>query len=50
VAVLTSSNENADREEAYRLGADSYLVKPSDPDHLVEIIQQLMIRWQQIRR
>lgn len=50
VAVLTSSNQHADRQEAYRLGAGSYLVKPTDPDQLVEIIKELMTRWKQLCR
>ena len=28
VVMLTSSNENADLEESYRLGANAYVVKP----------------------
>jgi CheY-like chemotaxis protein len=45
VVVLTSSNQNRDMQEAFRLGTNSYLVKPADPDRLTKIIQLVMTRF-----
>jgi len=45
VVVLTSSTENRDIEEAYRLGANSYIVKPIDFDKFVEVARQIEIYW-----
>lgn len=45
VVVLTSSREHADLERAYRLGANSYLVKPPDFGALLEMVQTLDVYW-----
>ena len=45
VVVLTSSEENADINRAYDLGANSYLVKPVDFDGLLEIVKGLGLYW-----
>jgi CheY-like chemotaxis protein len=45
VVVLTSSAENRDIQEAYRLGANSYIVKPIDFDKFVEVARQIEIYW-----
>jgi CheY-like chemotaxis protein len=37
VVVMTSSNQPSDLEEAYRLGANSYIVKPSATEELVDL-------------
>jgi CheY-like chemotaxis protein len=50
VVVLTSSNQDRDRQEAFRLGANSYLVKPTDPDRLTRMIEQVVARWKEFRR
>lgn len=45
VVILTSSSRTEDRDEARRLGADDYLLKPSDPSKLVEMAKSLENRW-----
>ncbi len=43
--VLTSSNELADINRAYDLGANSYLVKPGDFRLLVDLVNALASYW-----
>ncbi len=45
VVVLTSSKEDRDLEEAYRLGANSYIVKPVEFDNFAQAIERLGIYW-----
>ena len=45
VIVLTTSSEQRDVLRAYRLGANSYLVKPSSPPELTEQIRALKRYW-----
>lgn len=45
VVVLTSSNEDRDIVESYRLGANSYVRKPVDFVEFVEAAQQLGLYW-----
>jgi DNA-binding response OmpR family regulator len=45
VVVLTSSMENADQAESYRLGANDYIRKPTGMSELVEIVKKLKSRW-----
>ena len=45
VVILTSSSRPEDREKAHQLGADDYLLKPSDPRKLVEMVKSLQGRW-----
>jgi two-component system response regulator len=45
VVVLTSSNEDRDLEEAYKLGVNSYIVKPVDFDKFVEAVERLGLYW-----
>src|SRR5215468_8944283 len=44
VIVLTSSNQEKDIEQAKRLGADDYRVKPQQFEELIEIVQQIRDR------
>lgn len=44
VVVVTSSMLLSDIESAYRCGANSCIVKPSDPATLIEMVQD-MSRW-----
>jgi CheY-like chemotaxis protein len=41
VIIFTSSHHEPDVERAYRLGANAFLVKPSDADELLEVAQLL---------
>lgn len=45
VVVLTSSREEKDIIESYRLGVNSYLVKPVDFDKFVECVTELGFYW-----
>lgn len=45
VVVLTSSEESADINGAYDLGANSYLVKPVEFDALLELVKWLGLYW-----
>jgi len=45
VLVLTSSSLHEDIERAYRLGANSYVVKPSSPEKLLEIVSDFRDWW-----
>jgi len=45
VIVLTSSTSDSDMEQAYLLGANSYILKPSDATKLRELGQLLKQYW-----
>jgi len=45
VIVLTSSASDADIAKAYSLGANAYLVKPSDSSQLVDMVQAIKHFW-----
>jgi len=45
VAVLTSSKEERDIVESYRLGVNSYIQKPVDFDQFRETIKTLGLYW-----
>ena len=45
VIVLTSSTSDRDVREAYRLGANSYLNKPSGSEELVALVRALDVYW-----
>ena len=45
VVMLTSSTEDRDIAEAYRLGANSYVRKPVEFSRLLDVMQQLGAYW-----
>jgi two-component system response regulator len=50
VVVLTSSDEQRDLVESYRLGCNSYVRKPVDFDDFVRATQQLGLYWLLLNR
>ncbi len=45
VVVLTSSREEVDLEECYRLGVNSYITKPVDFDDFTKVVGELGLYW-----
>jgi two-component system response regulator len=45
VVVLTSSAEDQDMVRSYGLGANSYVRKPVDFTHFVDVVRQLVLYW-----
>jgi CheY-like chemotaxis protein len=50
VIVLTTSSEDRDIQEAYRLGCNSYIVKPVEFDKFMEVASQVEVYWGAINR
>ena len=44
IIVLTESEKNLDRRLAFKLGADEYLLKPCDPQELIERLNAILRR------
>lgn len=45
VLTLTSSSRPEDQEQARLLGANDYLLKPSDPRTLIDVVKSIHDRW-----
>ena len=45
VIVLTTSAEDGDIQEAYRLGCNSYIVKPLEFNRFMEVASQIEVYW-----
>jgi two-component system response regulator len=45
IVVLTSSHEESDMIESYRLGVNSYIVKPVDFDKFIEAVRNIGLYW-----
>jgi CheY-like chemotaxis protein len=50
VIVLTASNLDQDVDRAFDLQANSYLVKPSDTDGMVETLDKVKDYWLRINQ
>jgi CheY-like chemotaxis protein len=50
VVMLTSSREDSDLTESYRLGANSYVVKPVDFVQFTQAIRELGLFWSLINQ
>jgi CheY-like chemotaxis protein len=50
VVVLTSSAEDRDRIESYRLGVNSYIVKPVDFDDFTRAVAEIGMYWVLLNR
>jgi DNA-binding response OmpR family regulator len=45
VVVLTSSHEENDMVESYRLGVNSYIIKPVDFDKFIDSVRDIGLYW-----
>ncbi len=45
VVIVTSSREEPDMKKAYRLGVNSYVVKPVDFDQFIQAMSSLGLYW-----
>ncbi|MBU1013755.1 MAG: response regulator [Bacteroidetes bacterium] len=45
VIILTTSAESKDIQTAYKLGANSYIVKPVELDKFIEVAAQIDLYW-----
>ena len=45
VIVLTTSTEDSDVAEAYKLGCNSYIVKPVEFDKFMEVASRIEVYW-----
>lgn len=50
VVMLTTSAEHGDIEAAYKLGANSYIVKPVDFDKFRAVAEQIDLYWMVLNR
>ena len=45
VVMMTASHEESDRVESYKLGVNSYIVKPMDFEQFVEAMRLVGMYW-----
>jgi len=45
IVILTTSSEDRDIQQAYQLGANSYIIKPVDFEKFVEVAAQIDLYW-----
>ena len=45
IVIMTTSRESADLEAAYRLGVNSYIVKPVDFQTFTEVVKTIKVYW-----
>jgi two-component system, response regulator len=45
IVIITSSKQEPDIQEAYRMGANSYVVKPVDFDQFINAMSSLGLYW-----
>lgn len=45
VIIFTSSSQDSDIQDAYKLGADGYIVKPGDSSQLIKIMKCIQDYW-----
>jgi two-component system, response regulator len=45
VVIMTSSKEESDLVESYKLGVNSYIVKPVDFDQFTEVVKKMGYYW-----
>lgn len=50
VVVLTSSKEDRDLDEAYRLGVNSYIVKPVEFEKFMHAVESVGLYWMLINQ
>ena len=50
VVMLTSSAEERDLIESYRLGANSYIVKPVDTEEFNRVVSELGMYWMLVNK
>jgi CheY-like chemotaxis protein len=48
VVILTTSSDDADVENAYALGASSYITKPVTHGKLIEVMQMVARYWSEV--
>lgn len=44
IVIVSTEDEIKDKEKGYEVGANAYIVKPADPEELVEIVHMLIGR------
>ena len=49
LVIVSTEGSDRDRAKGVRLGADAYLVKPFEPEHLCDIVEELLERSDQSR-